>query len=85
MLILAALPFVTYAWAHVKTKYEVRAQERAACSMRIGEIERKINADAQAKIKAALEASEAIPPTPEVPEEIAALCAKDALCRDRDQ
>ncbi|MCK9549145.1 hypothetical protein [Aquamicrobium sp.] len=64
-------------------KDEVRAEEQRACTLRIGEIEKKINADADAKIKAALEAAEATSPTPEVPEEIAALCAKDAACRDR--
>lgn len=85
MLILAALPFATYGWGVVKTKYEVRAQERVACTLRIADIEKRINADADAKIKAALDAAEATSPTPEVLEEIAALCAKDAACRDRNQ
>lgn len=83
--VVIALPFVSYGYAVQKTKYEVRSQERAACTLRIAEIEKKINADADAKIKAALEAAAAESQTPEAPEEIAALCSKDAACRDRNQ
>lgn len=82
----AALVTLVGGWVFIENiKDEVRFQERAACTQRIGEIEKQINADADAKIKAALEAAEATSPTPEVPEELAALCAKDAACRDKDQ
>jgi len=82
--VIAALaPFVTYGWAAVKTKYEVRAEERAACTVRIADIERQINEAAAKQIEEARRAAEAVTPTPTAPAELARLCAADLKCRER--
>lgn len=79
----ALAPFVTYGWATVKTRYEVRVQERAACAARIAEVEKKINDAAQKQIEEARRAAEEVSPTPTAPAELARLCNADRACRER--
>jgi len=79
----ALAPFVTYGWGVVKTKYAVRAEERAACSARIADIEKKINEAAAKQIQEARRAAEEVTPTPAAPAELARLCSADPRCRER--
>lgn len=70
----------TYSWL------VTRANERAACTIRVAaEVRRvadKINADAEAKIAAAEEAVAALTPTPETKAELSKLCQGDPMCRE---
>lgn len=79
----ALAPFFTYGWATVKTRYEVRSQERAACTARIAEVEKKINEAAAKQVEEARRAAEAVTATPTAPAELARLCSADARCRER--
>lgn len=80
-----AAPFVGYGWGYVVGKADGRIMEREAAEKRIAAMVKKINDDAEQKIEEAKKAASEVSPTPEIPEEIAALCAKDAACRDRNQ
>ena len=79
----AIAPFVTYGWATVKTRYEVRTQERAACTARIAEVEKRINEAAQKQVEEARRAAEEVAPTPATPAELVRLCQQSRDCRDR--
>jgi hypothetical protein len=47
------------------------------------EIARQLQKDAAEKERAAIEAEEALSPTPDDPKSLAALCKADPYCRDR--
>jgi len=79
----ALAPFFTYGWATVKTRYEVRSQERAACTARIAEVEKKINEAAAKQVEEARRAAEEVAPTPATPGELIRLCQQSRECRDR--
>lgn len=48
------------------------------------EIARQLQKDAAEKERKALEAEDALSPTPDTPEALAALCAVDPDCRDKE-
>lgn len=48
------------------------------------EIARQLQKDAAEKVRKALEAEDALSPTPDTPEALAALCAVDPDCRDKE-
>lgn len=76
-------PFVTYGYGVVKTKYEVRAEERAACRAQIADLQLKADQAAAKAFEEARRAADNLTPTPTAPGELARLCAGDRYCRDR--
>lgn len=84
-LTIAALtaPLVAYGYGVISTKYEVRADERAACEQRIASITAQINAAAERQIQEARDAAAKIPDAPADSAELARLCAADKSCRER--
>lgn len=48
------------------------------------EIARQLQDDAAEKVRKALEAEDAVSPTPDDPTALAALCKTDPYCRDKD-
>lgn len=86
-LLALAAPFLGYGWGVVKTTYQVRAEERAACTVKVertlADMAAQLSEAARLRSAAAREAADAVTPTPETPAEIAKLCAKSASCRDR--
>lgn len=81
--IAVAAPFLSYGYATLRTKYEVRAEERAACTQRIASIEKQINAAAERQIAEARDAAAKVPDTPAAPADLARLCQQSPTCRDR--
>jgi hypothetical protein len=78
-----AAPFLSYGYATVKTRWEVQATERAACTARIASIEQKINEAAARQVKEAQDAAAKVSDTPTTPAELARLCQQSPACRDR--
>ena len=77
-----AAPFLSYGYATVKTRWEVQATERAACSARIANIEKQINEAAAKQVQEARDAAEKVL-TPTTPAELVRLCQQSRDCRDR--
>ena len=79
--VVAPVGTYVYAW------WTTRAEERAACQLRIvAEVKKvadKINADAETKVASAVEAALAVTPTPTTAPELVKLCDTDPNCRDR--
>lgn len=79
--VIAPAAAYTYAWL------STRAEERAACAVRVvAEVKRvadKLSADTETKVATAVAAALAVPPTPTTAPELAKLCDTDPNCRDR--
>lgn len=73
--VLAFAAYVYWVW--------LPARDASIYSRAQREIARQLQQDAAEKERAAIEAEEALSPTPDDPKALAALCKADPYCRDR--
>lgn len=85
-----ALPILTFVGTTAYNKIELISAVKAernegirACNARVATIEQTLNDVVASKVKAALEASNAVEKTPEDKAQLSALCNRSASCRDR--
>ena len=79
---------VTYTAMLAREAIVVRAErDRSviACNVRVTQIAAKHNAVVSKAVEEATAAANAVPPTPETPAELVALCKASASCRERGQ
>jgi len=86
-LVLGAWGIVAPTVTHYVTGWRTQVEERAACTIRINNavtaVAKEINEAAERVVADAVEAANAVTPTPTAPAELQALCQSDKNCRGR--